>query len=254
MKSLLILTVLFIQSQTCYSQLWFRHYLSDDRIENWGFTLQSTPTGELVCLCRSWKGIITVASGNINVDLFSREGEPPKDNCITGKSKVTPLKLIDNRYIYSLPTRVLWVPFTAVNFGLNTLPFRVRKSVTVDETGAKIPAAGTTAFSLALNVGFTLGWSQVTTRSLNNYSFTFGAYCGPSTADIKKETVKYPSRLTTAYTAATMTYGLNIIFARNNLGLVFAYGWESVMGDSGKDWLYNKQPYFGFGVNTSFMK
>jgi hypothetical protein len=250
-----LLIVLFVSTQSI-GQMRFHHKINPSTIAKFGFELRSGPTGAIRTLCQTRKGIITVSGGKIFVDIWQiTDGL----TCVNGLDSTTSLigldlQLTDSRQTLGRPTKILVLPFSAVNIGVNTIPFRLRKKVFINETGTKTPSSGTTGFQLALNAGYTRGFSQITTRSITNWSVTVGAYAGPSTAELKKESVEQPSLWSTNQTNATMTYGLNLILARNNLGLVFAYGFENALGPKRKEWVYNGEPYFGFGVNTSFMR
>lgn len=257
MKKLITIAFVVLMSQSSFAQIWFHHTLDQSRIRSYGFNLVTGPDGSTVPvdLCVKRSGVVTVSGGKINVDLWSINDAIPCPNGISGSTKIIrDLRIESNRSTYGDPTRVLVLPFQAVNFGVNTIPFRMRKKVTVEESRTEIPSTGAASFSLALNVGYTYGLSQITTRAITNWSATLGVYAGPSTAELKKETVHHPSSWTTNQTNATLTYGVNLILARNSIGLVFAYGWENALGKNKSEWVYNKKPYFGFGINTSFMK
>ncbi|WP_020599892.1 hypothetical protein [Spirosoma panaciterrae] len=253
MKKIFFLTILLVESSVCFGQIRFHHLINKNTITSYGFDLVSG--GSSVDLCVTRKGIVSVSGGKINVDIWRILDQTTCPNGIDRSTAIgSGLQIVDRRNTYGQPTRVLVLPFSAINLGVNTLPFRIRQKVTVDETGATIPATGTSAFQLAFNVGYTYGFSQITTRAITNWSATIGGYFGPSTADLKKETVKHPSLWTTNQTNATLTYGFNLILARNNFGLVFAYGFEKALGMNKEEWVYNGKPYFGFGINTNFLR
>lgn len=258
MRNIIFILTCFFLGKNVNAQIWFHHTIKQSKIQSYGFRLVTVtgnpPVTTNVNLCTDRSGVITVSGGQINVDLWQISDNTTCPNGIDSSTAITSLRIIDGRATYGRPTKVLVLPFKSINLGVNTLPFRFRRSVTQDGTNIKIAATGTTAFQLALNLGYTLGFSQITTRSVTNWSATLGGYFGPSTADLKKETVHNPSTWITNQTNASLTYGINLILARNNLGLVFAYGWENALGTNKKAWVYNGQPYFAFGINTGFMR
>jgi hypothetical protein len=253
MRAILLFTCLSI-SNICFAQIWFHHTIKQTVINN-GFILVSGTSATPLDLCTDRSGVVTVSGGFINVDLWQiKNNVTCGSNGIDASKTLTQLRILDGRVTYGQPTKVLVLPFQSFTIGLNSLPFRFRPEVTVRETGAKLSANGTSAFQLGLSIGYTRGKSWITTRGITNWSWTLGPYFGPSTADLKKETVQNPSTWTINQIKATLTYGLNLIFARNNLGLVFAYGYEKALGTNGDQWIYQNKPYFGIGINTSFMK
>ena len=254
---LLILSTLLI-SLNSYSQIWTHHIISSDKIYSKGFEIKNfgidgRKEGKNVVFCKKLLGIISLSSGNLNIDLW----EVPKclkniSNAITDTTKLTVLRIVDTRPNYGTPSNVLWIPYQSVNIGLNTLPYRYRFSV--NKNSQKFDGVGTSNFNLALNVGYTFGWSAITSRVINNYSLTLGIYGGPSTFDLKKNQYIDQTKYVSDQTNPTLTYGFNIIAARNGLGLVLAYGWEEMHSKNAGDWIYNGGAYFAFGVNTRFGK
>jgi hypothetical protein len=249
----IILGVLLLTSTNfALGQIRFHHRIRMSTIHKYGFNLV-TATGTPADLCTMRKGVITVSGGNINVDVWQIKDATTCPNGITLTTPITQLRIVDGRTYFGLPTKVLWLPFQQINIGVNTLPFRYRFPVNQTDS-TKTAGLGTTSFQLALNFGYTWGWSAITTRNIFNYSFTLGGYAGPSTTDLKKGVYKDQTKYVLDQTNATMTYGLNLVLARNNLGLVFAYGWETCLGENSEQWVYNEQPYLAFGINTSFGK
>ncbi|HTF29904.1 MAG TPA: hypothetical protein VK625_13720 [Flavitalea sp.] len=254
-KTLLLVLIVFIY-RTSIGQIWFHHVIKQSTIDAYGFDLRGGSPISPVNLCTKRYGLVTVANGKINVDIWQIKDDT---TCANGIDKNTSLRdlnlqIIDERATLGDPTKVLILPFQSINLGVNTIPFRIRTKVKVDENEVEIPATGTSSFQLAFNVGYTWGFSQITTRAITNWSATLGVYAGPSTAELKKETVERPSLWTINQTNATLTYGFNLILARNNFGLVFAYGFEHALGKNKAEWVYKGKPYFGFGINAGFMK
>lgn len=251
-KSILFLTLLFLLTEG-FSQIRFHHRIRMSTLKKYGFNLVSVAGAAQasVDLCTLRKGTITVSNGNINLDLWQILDKTTCTNGITRSTPITSLRIVDGRTTFGLPTKTLWVPFQSINIGVNTLPFRYRLPVTINDT-TQVNGIGTTSFQLAFNIGYTFGWSAITSRVLNNYSITLGGYFGPATTDLKKGVYKDPSKYVSDQTNASLTYGLNIILARNTLGLVFAYGSENALGKNSGQWIYNGRPYFAFGINTGF--
>lgn len=246
------LVALILIVNCSYAQIRFHHRIKMKHIKGSGFDLVRGAALTPVDLCTMRKGTVTLSGGNINVDLWQIKDAVTCNNGIDSSTPITTLKIVDGRATFGRPTKVLWLPFQCINVGVNSLPFRYRFPVKVNNT--EVAGIGTSSFQLAFNLGYTWGWSAITTRVLNNYSVTFGGYVGPSTADLKKGVYKDQTKYVADQTNATMTYGANIIFARNGLGLVFAFGTENALGKNAAQWIYNGAPYFAFGINSSFGK
>lgn len=261
---LLFVTMINLSLQLeSHGQIRFRHKVSDSSIAEYNFLMRLG--SDTVRLCGSRKGVISVSGGRIFFDMW--QVTPPFVQCpdvivngdtIVGINQNTPygsIEIVDGRATFSDPTQVLVVPFATWSIGVNSIPVRIRGREKVEET--KIPSTVTSAFSLAVSLGRTWGLSQVTTRAITNWSITAGAFIGPSTAELKKETVKESATWGTNKTNLTITYGLNVVFSRNNFGILIAYGWDNCVGSKHSQWIYDEQPWFGFGVNagfTNFMK
>lgn len=268
-KKINLVLISLLISNFAFSQIRFHHIVDEAKIQRkYGFTLQKivttapspatpyeTKNTTNVSLCNvKRRGVITVSAGQINFDIWQIEDSLScGDNGIDSSNtlRATQIRFTDSRATLGRPTKVMWVPFQAINLGVNTLPFRYRFPVILSD-GAKTTGIGTTAFQLAFNAGYTWGWSAINTRLMNNYSITLGGYFGPSTADLKIGVYTDQAKYVSDQTNATLTYGANLILARNSLGLVFAFGTENATGKNGEQWIYNGKPYFAFGINTSF--
>lgn len=210
----------------------------------------------IVRLTTTTKGLIAVSNGKISFDPWQITSFPsvvPADRLAIDVNTPIPLELKDGRQKISDPTKVLWVPYRHITSSINSIPFRYRAKRLLADT---VHATGTvtTAFSLAISVGQTWGWSHITTRARNDFSFTLGGFIGPSSVDLKKETVKTPGSFVAGRTNPVLSYGITIILARNGLGVLLAYGFDNAFGKFGNDWIYDKMPWFGFGVSASFPK
>jgi hypothetical protein len=252
MKTLTTITLyFFLLSTNCVlGQFKFNHKISQSKIDSYGFNLHNG--SEITKICGEKKCVVSVSSaGAINVD-FWEINDNSCDGGVTSTTTRRRLELKEKENTFGSPVNVIKLPFQCWTIGLNTLPFRYRMPQTVNN----IEIAGTTTsnFNLAVNFGKTWGKSLITNRGITNYSFTTGFFAGPSSADLKKETVKNPTSWTTNQTNATFTYGLNFVLARNNLGLVFALGFDKALGKNSTEWIYDNKPWFGFGVNTSFLR
>lgn len=199
------------------------------------------------------KGVITVSSG-IRFDPWQITNfVAPTGPIDINPNTRLPLELRDNRTAVCDPTRVIKVPYYHATVSLNSIPIRYRPKRMLADT---VYSYGTvaTAFNLAFSIGQTWGKSVITSRARNDYAFTAGLFFGPSSTDYKKTTMKTPSAFTGDRIGLVLSYGINASFTRNGFGFLFALGADKGMGKYGKDWVYNNQPWIGFGISASFPK
>ena len=265
-----ILLLIFVLLISIYSkgQIRYHHIVDAEKIEKkYGFILQSVqetsptsgapgpPAVTVVNLCVPRKGVVSITNGMIKFDLWQiTDSITCGPNPIDRHTALTTLRFSENRKSFGEETKVMWIPFRAISVGVNTLPFRIRGAATQNNGTTRVPATATSSFALAVSGGYSIGWSQFTTRNMVNWSVTVGAYAGPSTVELNKATVQNPGTWTDNRTNASLSYGLNLVFARNNLGLVVAVGGEHALGTNNRQWIYNHVPYLGFGINTSSLK
>ncbi|MCA6516206.1 MAG: hypothetical protein IM577_11505 [Chitinophagaceae bacterium] len=165
-----------------------------------------------------------------------------------------PPKLTDGRNSIGKATGVLRIPFSGFTFGIATLPFRLRGEQDISSTEKSKKTVSSPRPDVAITGGWTFGKSVITNRSIINYSATFGAFVGLTGAEIKDGVVKsgtelYGSKKT--QTNPAMSYGINGTFARNNIGLVVALGFDNSMGSYSNDWIYQNKPWIGIGLSAS---
>jgi hypothetical protein len=194
------------------------------------------------------KGIVTLDKGVLYFDLWSITGNTiaPADGeaCVTSTIvlKDSKLSLDINRERLSDPTYVYAVPFRARGFGLAALPLRLRFERNDQPTNLS------TQLSFAFNYNWMRGKTWFTHRSTTNYSWGYGPFLGLSIADIKKASSKDLTKYTADRTNPAITFGGNLVFNRNNLGLVVASGIDISMGTDSGNWLYQGIPWLGIGV------
>jgi hypothetical protein len=259
MKALLFFLIIISSIKTT-AQIKFRHYLSQAILKDAGFEIKYpnvNDTNVRLTLRGVKQGVITVSGNKIIFDIWQDRSRTNIINEIDSNTlldrSTTGFQILDGRQRVGLPTRVLSVPFKCFTIGLNTFPFRYRPRIVLADTIKAIGSVGSN-FNLAFSIGITKGISKITTRGITNYSFTSGIFIGPSSAEIKKENSKTPSRILLNQTNATIAYGLNFVFARNNLGLVVAIGADKALGRNASEWIYDNKLWFGFGINANFLK
>lgn len=248
----------------------FRHRLTQSRIDGADFTLNyydtSNPADKKYRSIRIPDGatrscIIKLDSkGNILVDFWrlipdsdSNKGQDAFVNSDTPINVDFPIKLTDGRTKIGEPTKVLFVPFRALGFGIATIPARIRFKEEISPTEKSETTVTSPRPDIALTVGLTRGGSIITNRAITNVSATLGAFGGISGAEIKNGVVKAGTPLygtSKSQTNVALSYGVSLTLARNNLGLVLAYGFDKSLGEYSSDWIYQKEGWFGIGISA----
>jgi len=243
----------------------FHHLLSQDIITSAGFQLSAktshyTKDGVIIEDSKTMyigddvvrKCVLaTDGKGGISVDFWQitdniNAGSPD----IVNKNTSTLLFVLkDGRGKVGDPTKVINVPFRTWTWSIGTTPVRYRFAT--DSSVSTVSAA----LSLSFSFGRTFGFSNITSRGMNNYSITPALFVGILSADLKKETVKTPlgweAKKKASQTNPAFSYGVSVTGARNNLGLVLSLGFDYMVGNNNKLWSYQGKPWIGLGINTS---
>ncbi len=201
-----------------------------------------------VTLCSNkLNGIITLDKGIPVIDFWAITDNDfaDKPNCISRNTELGRFELDLSRKKVGDPTRYVKVPFTAWTFGVGTTPFRYRPKA--DSSFSTVSSN----LGLSINYGKTWGVSKISPRAITNLSFTVGPFIGLSSVDLKKSTVTNPSSWKTDRTNVAVSYGINAIVARNNLGFVFSIGFDNNFGQDSDKWSYQNRSWFGLGINTN---
>jgi hypothetical protein len=289
MKKSILTTLLLIAIGTTtlsgQNRMKFKHRLNQKKIDDAGFVLLNwNPNSKVesdtlkIGGDNKLRSIIKLDSkGNILVDFWQiKSGQGFKRKWIFWKEQVSeidpfinqskivnsqtpynidnPPKLKDGRNSIGKATGVLRIPFSGFTFGIATMPFRYRGSHDISSTEKVYATVTSPRPDIAFTGGWTLGKSTITNRSIINYSATFGGFIGLTGAEIKDGLVKSGTPLygtKKAQTNPAMSYGAAITVARNNLGLVFALGFDNSFGEYSNDWIYQNKPWFGIGLSAN---
>lgn len=201
------------------------------------------------------KANVTVTSaGVINVDIHQITNDPCLNSTNQLNQNTTTSLTLDNlRDSLGEPTKAYRIPFKMYNFGLLTVPFRIRGKVTatLDNVSTEIPTTATASLNTAFFGAKTWGKSSVTSRGMVNHYFSIAAFVGPTLVSLAKGNVEN----STSFPGSKIDLpggmiGAGAIFGRNNTGLLLSVGLDYVFKkDAG--WVYNGKPWFGLGVVTS---
>lgn len=245
----IILGLFVLQSGN--AQIRVRHIVKPGRILEKGYEFKDGNMALTICDPKA-EAYVNVSNDKIYLEFTKLKTMPCSPGTINYTSVRKRFTLERPTHLtFSSPIENLIIPYHAINFGLNTLTFRYRRSI-VNEAGMTIPGSVTSTFQLGFSAGYTYGWSVLNHKVHNMYGITVAAYVGPSSVSLTKDQYKEPDKYVSTTNNPTLTYGLSAVFSRNNFGLVVAYGWEVAYGKNASQWLYNYKPYFALGVNTGF--
>jgi hypothetical protein len=264
-KTILTTITLVLVSTFVFGQnrMKFKHKLSQNMITSSGFVLRDGAgnplaiggTNRLKCVIRlNSNGVILVDFWRINPATDPFAGVPGIVNSTTPFNLAALPTLSDGRATIGQPTRVLKVPFSALTFGVAVIPFRLRGEHPISSSEKSKMTVTSPRPDIAFTGGWTLGKSTITNRSIINHSATFGAFLGLTSAEIKNGVVSSTSPLygtSKTQVNPALSYGASVTLARNNLGLVVAFGFDNSFGDYSNDWIYQNKLWLGVGLSAS---
>lgn len=183
-----------------------------------------------------------------NTDEQSRENAKPNlrkkyNEYENGKTKIFVLKKSE----FLKYTRVYFNRKRGFGVGAYSVPVRWRNSKGVYEFDSNLSVGSNLLYRISMNrknensfVDFSTGLS-VTKVNLN----AVNSDLGKAGTDYENVDVLNP-------TALTFTLGITLNLAKNiNVGSY--YGWDFLStADQKTNWIYNKKPWLGFGVNITF--
>lgn len=136
--------------------------------------------------------------------------------------------------------KILWYSKTFCA-GALTVPFKIRPRK------AGVPADIGTDLTLATSFGYKVRIS----RKQPNYLNVVGVFGGGSYS-VDSLTTRGQYSLTTHLPG--ITYGFGAIIELNRVQISLLSCWDFIGGIAGKDWIYNKRNWVGFGIGYDLMK
>lgn len=136
-----------------------------------------------------------------------------------------------------------------------TIPLKFRGGVGNDTIN---PPTVETGFNVNFAPAYRLNWSsynpskKILGNTLTNYSLTFGGLLGVGSTDLKVKS-NAPGLLSDRK-SSTLTYGGMVLFGLNSIGIGYAFGFDNVMGEGGKYWVYQNKIWHGITVSVDLIK
>lgn len=148
-------------------------------------------------------------------------------------------------------SKLVRLPYDAILLSFYSINMKFKPSV-LDSNGKETGSTMTTSsFSLGLSLGYTRGITAFSHRSAASYSITTSLGFGFSSAKLKDEPIRQKGvDLSNAGNKLILSPNASITFARNDIGIIFAYGFDYMMGEYADAWAYQGVYFFGIGITA----
>lgn len=184
-------------------------------------------------------GYKTITSNSQTMSVFL------KRNVALGNEQV--LAVNEWNWIFN---RAHWQP---VPFSIITIPFKIRPQITVKSNDFKTSASsGITSLGFNIDLGKYQMDRYFATGKKSSHKFSLGFWAAPAVEEVD-------SVYTSGYLAKDdkskqlfISTGLTISYSYNDISFVFVpAGWDIGTTSIGKNWVYNGQRWWGFGLAIS---
>jgi hypothetical protein len=170
-------------------------------------------------------------------------------SCISNNTSLGRFEIDVKKRKIGEPTSTAKIPFRAFNWNASLTLYKIRFA----QNGNPVYAVSDPASMLVSIVyGYTFGYSKINHESITNYYMTIGPHLGLTSANLNSETVTNPLLLSKDQSNVAFSYGLCVMFGRNNFGFTLTYGYDVSVGQNSSLWIYQNKPWFGIGVSSNF--
>ncbi len=168
--------------------------------------------------------------------------------CIINANTKNDLFIDLNRSKVGNRTRSITLPYETFIIGINNISIKFRPKVRDYNDSLYTPNVVGSNINLGLTFGYSFGWTKFTHRSNANFSVTPAISLGFSAISLSKEPLKRKVSVVTQPGNFVLSPAASLIFARNDVGLIFAYGTDMMFGKNAGAWAYQKKGWFGVGI------
>jgi hypothetical protein len=136
-----------------------------------------------------------------------------------------------------------------------TIPLKYRCSVGNDTLN---PPTLETGFNINFAPSYRFNWSifdpsrKFLGNNLTNYSITIGGLIGIGGTDLKTKT--NAPELLSDRKSTILTYGGMILFGLNSIGVGYSFGFDNVLGEGRRNWVYQNRMWHGITVSVDIIK
>ncbi len=168
--------------------------------------------------------------------------------CIINANTKNDLYIDLNRAKVGNRTRSIILPYETFIIGINNISIKFRPKVRDYNDSLYTPNVVGSNINLGLTFGYSFGWTKFSHRSNPNFSITPSASLGFSAISLSKEPLKKKISVVTQPGNFVLSPAASLVFARNDVGLIFAYGIDIMFGKNAGIWAYQKKGWFGIGI------
>jgi hypothetical protein len=158
-----------------------------------------------------------------------------------------------NKFYFEIPKRktlkdintFISVPYTTLEIGVTTIPFKYRFGLKKDS----IPNETTTGINGGVYFGKKWGKTRfyIDKTPTNTFAFTLAGFISPTVISLTKENTR--PKVTTASNELGISSGLAFMVSKNDINIGFMVGWDLPLTGDSKNWIYtHQQPWIGFGI------
>jgi hypothetical protein len=234
---------------------------------------EKKPTPMTIC-DKPLKCNLSVANNIVTVDIWGIKKNPERCN---GENIVSPNTDLTNKQFFISFQRTKVLPykkmikmrFEGFNYGLITVPLKIRFALNVDSGKVKnnlLPLNAAASANLGLYLGYSIGKAYISYKGITNFAFSGGAFIGPSIVTLSAPGTPGSGNYGTvnnsnlfaqkvdsnsSVTLPAMSWGLCMIGSINTFGLVVCGGFDTPMGKGQNFWVYRWKPWIGIGVVAS---
>lgn len=265
MKKLILIGLITILAISAWAQaptnrIRARYRISQEKlnqINGRGFYITDGISSSLkICKATKLKVLITASGGILTIDPWKIKYDPAipnSDPCRDDASTIN--SATENKLIMSLKrtkvgdaTRSINIPYGAWLLGINAVALKMRPKV--EDFKGNLWSANAVGgnFSLGPSIGYSFGYTKFNHRTATSWSATPSLSIGFSTVSLSKEPLN--KEVVTSFTPSNfvLSPSVNLILARNDLGITLCYGKDAMMGRHKTAWAYQGKSFFGIGI------
>lgn len=202
-------------------------------------TLKSSETINPFSISSENRGLFSVANKTVNTNNFYKKIGEFDDYIVLENTSNTEDKIILSKSELSIKSNPVTSRF---NFGLITLPMKLRFGGGSDENKTKRYFDLTADFNLGLTLSYKLN-KKYQADVQTHWILALGS------SQVKLTPESTNNFITSDQTSIAFSPSTGLIFQfTNNLQVITLIGWDFVPGKVGREWLYKDKPFLGLGI------
>jgi len=183
----------------------------------------------------------------LSISGYDHDNRYAKRKVILERNEVLPVP--SKSYIF---TSIHWKP---IPISVITVPFKVRPKIELDGQGINsLATSGVTNIGLNLDLGKYQLDRYFASGKKSSHKFSLGFWAAPSVEELDSLSTRGYGNLVKGKTSKQMfiSTGITVSYSYNDVSFVFVpLGWDFGTSAIGKNWIYNKRRWWGFGIAIS---